>query len=74
MFDGFVCFSLCASLDPDGDPLCMLLLIDFLSLRSREYHFLLRLYQEWEVRQFHARVSVCTDLYACELKGNLLPV
>ncbi|XP_046898197.1 transcription factor 25 [Hypomesus transpacificus] len=39
------------SLDPDGDPLCMLLLIDFLSLRSREYHFLLRLYQEWEVHR-----------------------
>lgn len=39
------------SLDPDGDPLCMLLLIDFLSLRSREYHFLLQLYQEWEVHR-----------------------
>uniref|UniRef100_A0A673YV26 Transcription factor 25 (basic helix-loop-helix) n=1 Tax=Salmo trutta TaxID=8032 RepID=A0A673YV26_SALTR len=39
------------SLDPDSDPLCMLLLIDFLSLRSREYNFLLRLYQDWEVRR-----------------------
>lgn len=39
------------SLDPDADPLCMLLLIDFLSLRSREYLFLLRLYQEWEVHR-----------------------
>ncbi|XP_071764080.2 ribosome quality control complex subunit TCF25 [Centroberyx gerrardi] len=36
------------SLDPDSDPLCMLLLIDFLTLRSREYHSLLRLYQDWE--------------------------
>ncbi|KAM3625293.1 uncharacterized protein V6R79_009770 [Siganus canaliculatus] len=36
------------SLDPDSDPLCMLLLIDFLALRSREYQPLLQLYQEWE--------------------------
>ncbi|CAG5855043.1 unnamed protein product [Menidia menidia] len=36
------------SLDPDSDPLCMLLLIDFLSLRSREYKSLLQLYQDWE--------------------------
>uniref|UniRef100_A0A8C5DK57 Transcription factor 25 n=1 Tax=Gouania willdenowi TaxID=441366 RepID=A0A8C5DK57_GOUWI len=36
------------SLDPDSDPLCMLLLIDFLALRSREYQFLLQLYQDWE--------------------------
>lgn len=27
----------------------MLLLIDFLSLRAREYNFLTRLFQEWEV-------------------------
>lgn len=36
------------SLDPDSDPLCMLLLIDFLTLRSREYQTLLQIYQEWE--------------------------
>ncbi|XP_024911317.1 ribosome quality control complex subunit TCF25 isoform X1 [Cynoglossus semilaevis] len=36
------------SLDPDSDPLCMLLLIDFLMLRSREYQSLLHLYQDWE--------------------------
>ncbi|KAJ3593664.1 hypothetical protein NHX12_005998 [Muraenolepis orangiensis] len=36
------------SLDPESDPFCMLLLIDFLALRSREYHFILRLYLEWE--------------------------
>ncbi|XP_014326469.1 transcription factor 25 [Xiphophorus maculatus] len=35
-------------LDPDSDPLCMLLLIDFLMLRSREYKPLLQLYQDWE--------------------------
>ncbi|KAK0144727.1 Transcription factor 25 [Merluccius polli] len=36
------------SLDPESDPFCMLLLIDFLALRSREYHSILRLYQDWE--------------------------
>ncbi|XP_034045048.1 transcription factor 25 isoform X2 [Thalassophryne amazonica] len=36
------------SLDPDSDPLCMLLLIDYLALRSREYQCLLHLYQDWE--------------------------
>ncbi|KAM6300611.1 ribosome quality control complex subunit TCF25 [Aegotheles albertisi] len=36
------------SLDPDNDPLCVLLLIDFLSLRAREFAFLTRLFQEWE--------------------------
>lgn len=39
------------SLDPDADPVCMLLLIDFLSMRSREYNSFLRLYQEWEVHR-----------------------
>ncbi|XP_061622084.1 transcription factor 25 [Phyllopteryx taeniolatus] len=36
------------SLDPDSDPLCMLLLIDFLMLRSRQYDPLLQLYEDWE--------------------------
>ncbi|XP_043937663.1 transcription factor 25 [Protopterus annectens] len=39
------------SLDPDYDPLCMLLLIDFLSLRAREYAFLLRMFEEWETHK-----------------------
>lgn len=41
--------SLILSLDPDSDPLCMLLVIDFLMLRSREYDALLQLYEDWEV-------------------------
>ncbi|KAI6077715.1 Transcription factor 25 [Aix galericulata] len=36
------------SLDPENDPLCVLLLIDFLSLRAREYAFLTRMFEEWE--------------------------
>ncbi|XP_064168016.1 transcription factor 25 isoform X1 [Anguilla rostrata] len=39
------------SLDPDNDPLCMLLMVDFLCLRSREYTSLIRLYEEWEVHR-----------------------
>ncbi|MBN3316604.1 TCF25 factor, partial [Atractosteus spatula] len=51
------------SLDPDNDPLCMLLLIDFLSLRAREYSFLIRLYDEWEV---HRNLSQLPN-FACSL-------
>ncbi|KAM6429960.1 ribosome quality control complex subunit TCF25 isoform 2-T2 [Liasis olivaceus] len=36
------------SLDPENDPLCMLLMVDLLSLRAREYGFLIRMFQEWE--------------------------
>ncbi|GAB5582598.1 transcription factor 25 isoform X3 [Prionailurus iriomotensis] len=36
------------SLEPDEDPLCMLLLIDHLALRARNYDYLIRLFQEWE--------------------------
>ncbi|XP_053934927.1 transcription factor 25 [Cuculus canorus] len=36
------------SLDPENDPLCVLLMIDFLALRAREYTFLTRMFQEWE--------------------------
>ncbi|XP_056268951.1 transcription factor 25 [Pseudoliparis swirei] len=39
------------SLDPDADPLCMLLLIDFLTLRSREYRYLLQLHEDLEVHR-----------------------
>ncbi|KAG8508141.1 Transcription factor 25, partial [Galemys pyrenaicus] len=36
------------SLEPDEDPLCMLLLVDHLALRARDYEYLTRLFQEWE--------------------------
>ncbi|XP_027702272.1 transcription factor 25 [Vombatus ursinus] len=36
------------SLDPDNDPLCLLLIIDLLALRARDYGFLIRMFQEWE--------------------------
>lgn len=36
------------SFDPDNDPMCVLLMIDFYALRSEEFAFLIRLYKEWE--------------------------
>lgn len=36
------------SLDPDNDPLAIILLIDFYALRSKQYDFLIQLYREWE--------------------------
>ncbi|KAL8195116.1 UNVERIFIED_CONTAM: Transcription factor 25, partial [Gekko kuhli] len=36
------------SLDPENDPLCLLLVVDLLSLRAKEYAFLTRMFQEWE--------------------------
>ncbi|KAG8562992.1 hypothetical protein GDO81_015891 [Engystomops pustulosus] len=39
------------SLDPENDPLCMLLLVDYLALRAREYLFLIRIFDEWEAHR-----------------------
>ncbi|XP_036688391.1 transcription factor 25 isoform X5 [Balaenoptera musculus] len=39
------------SLEPDEDPLCMLLLLDHLALRARSYEYLIRLFQEWEAHR-----------------------
>ncbi|KAK7115258.1 ribosome quality control complex subunit TCF25-like [Littorina saxatilis] len=36
------------SLDPDGDPMCALLMIDYYALRAEQYNFLIRLFEEWE--------------------------
>lgn len=36
------------SLDPDNDPLAIILLIDFYALRSKQHDFLIQLYKEWE--------------------------
>ena len=37
------------SLDPEEDPLGILLMIDFYALRSEQFSFLIRLFEEWEV-------------------------
>ncbi|XP_049642205.1 transcription factor 25 [Suncus etruscus] len=39
------------SLEPDEDPLCMLLLVDHLALRARNYEYLIQLFQEWEAHR-----------------------
>ncbi|KAI0221712.1 Transcription factor 25 [Lamellibrachia satsuma] len=39
------------SLDPDDDPLCILLMIDFYALRSEQYSFLIRMFNEWEAHR-----------------------
>jgi len=36
------------SLDPENDPLATILLIDFLSLRAKQFEFLIQLYEEWQ--------------------------
>ncbi|KAI1305329.1 Transcription factor 25 [Halotydeus destructor] len=35
------------NLDPEGDPLCVLLMMDFYALQSGQYDFLIQLYEEW---------------------------
>ena len=37
-----------SSLDPDTDPLCALLMIDFYAIRSDEYGYLTQLYDVWD--------------------------
>ena len=37
------------SLEPDEDPLGVLLMIDFYALQSEQFSFLIRLFEEWEV-------------------------
>lgn len=39
------------SLDPDLDPLGVLLMIDYYALKSEQYQFLKRLYDEWEAHK-----------------------
>ena len=58
------------SLDPEGDPLCVLLMIDYYALRAGEYHFILNLFREWEVCvcvciYVSVCVCVCVYIYVC---------
>ncbi|XP_046391016.1 transcription factor 25 [Ischnura elegans] len=36
------------SLDPEGDPLAAILIVDFYALRCHEYEWFIRLFEEWE--------------------------
>lgn len=42
-----------SSLDPEGDPLCVLLMIDYYALRADEPGYLLALFECWEVCTTH---------------------
>ena len=46
------------SLDPDSDPLGVLLMIDHFALRSDQHQFLIRLFDEWEVSTVIACVTM----------------
>lgn len=39
------------SLDPEGDPLAIILAIDFYALRAKQYDFLKKFYEEWEPKK-----------------------
>uniref|UniRef100_A0A672P5A5 Transcription factor 25 (basic helix-loop-helix) n=1 Tax=Sinocyclocheilus grahami TaxID=75366 RepID=A0A672P5A5_SINGR len=67
------------SLDPDNDPLCMLLIFDFLCLRCREYTTLIRLYEEWEVHRNLSQLpnfsfSVALSYYHLSQQEDISPV
>ena len=42
-------FLFTSSLDPETDPLCIVLMIDYHAIRSYEYQYLLDLSNQWEV-------------------------
>lgn len=51
----------------------MLLLIDHLALRARNYEYLIRLFQEWEVRAVGPalKVQLCLPFPFCPHRGCL---
>ena len=46
------------SLDPNDDPLCVLLMIDVYALRAQDEKFLLRLASEWEVQNRQEKINI----------------
>lgn len=38
-------------LDPDNDPLCVTLLLDYYAIRAEQYQYLVRLYREWDAER-----------------------
>ena len=61
----FLVCSMVYSLDPDTDPLGILLILDFYALRSGEYKFLIRLSDEWEVSHSCPQSLVSKSAQAC---------
>jgi hypothetical protein len=63
-------FELCKlllSLDPDGDPLCVLLMIDYYAIRCCEYQFIIDLHDRWGVSQS----SLCDNPASCSCVCHL---
>ncbi|CAG2165852.1 unnamed protein product [Oppiella nova] len=61
-------------LDPEGDPLSVLLMIDFYALRCEQYDYLVHLYEEWEATKKlslfpNFRYSTALALYYMSLKA-----
>lgn len=48
------------SLDPEGDPLGVLLAVDFYALRAQKYEWLIKLASEWEPSRNLSQVSETT--------------
>ena len=44
----FLYFPFCFSLDPEEDPLCTLLLMDYYCIKAEEYTYFVQLYEEYE--------------------------
>ncbi|XP_042902172.1 ribosome quality control complex subunit TCF25 isoform X2 [Parasteatoda tepidariorum] len=61
------------SLDPDEDPLGVILMIDYYALRSSQYEYLIKLYYEWnpsrnlfQLPNFAFSVALATYLFSVE--------
>ncbi|XP_072013188.1 ribosome quality control complex subunit TCF25-like [Amphiura filiformis] len=62
-------------LDPDGDPLGTLLMIDYYALKSEQYNFLIRLYNEWEAHRNLSQLpnfafSIALAYFHSSVNGN----
>ena len=56
------------SLNPEKDPLCALLLIEYCAVRAGEYKFIIDLFHAWEVSLTHAHTHTHTHTFhSCHL-------
>lgn len=55
------------SLDPENDPLGMILIVDFYAIRSKQYEWLIQLYNEWEISNNLAQLPNMAYSYALAL-------
>lgn len=55
------------TLEPENDPLAMILIIDFFALRSKQYDWLVQLYNEWEKKNNLSQLPNMAYSYALAL-------